>query len=450
MARVLRVTAGDGPIKIADGANHYRLIGLEITRPAGTPGPARLVAGLGQTDHFIVDRSWLHGAKQDETHVGLNVDGMTYAAVVDSYFSDFHCISATGACTDAHAVAGGVSNTQDGPFKIQNNFLEATGECVMFGGGPATMTPTDIEILHNHFWKPWQWMPGSANFVGGLDGKPFVVKNHLELKNAVRVLIEGNLMENNWGGFSQSGYSILLTPKNQHTLSGAYVCPLCQVTDVTIRYGHISHVAGGVQMATAYNGGMSGVPALAGERWSIHDLIFDDISKNYVGGGTLFMILNLWQVHPINTITINHVTGFPDPDAHALLIANVSSSVAPMTGFVFTNNLVGTGRYPVWNASSGGCAIADVPLTIMTKCFTAYTFLDNALVATPSAFPASVWPTGNMFPAAMSNVGFMNYNNGVGGNYQLTSNSPYKSKGLDGKDLGADVIGVNAALANVE
>ena len=79
------------------------------------------------------------------------------------------------------------------------------------------MTPTDIEILNNHFWKPWQWMKGSPNFVGGPNGNPFIVKNHLEIKNAVRVLVEANLMENSWGGFSQTGNGILLTPKNQHT-----------------------------------------------------------------------------------------------------------------------------------------------------------------------------------------------------------------------------------------
>jgi hypothetical protein len=41
----------------------------------------------------VVDRSWLHGALQDETHAGVKLSGMTNVAVVDSYFSDFHCIA---------------------------------------------------------------------------------------------------------------------------------------------------------------------------------------------------------------------------------------------------------------------------------------------------------------------------------------------------------------------
>src|SRR6202790_2894117 len=321
MAKVQNPTQGDGPFEFDNGPNYYRFIGLEVTRPAGALGTARFISGNGTTDHIIVDRSWLHGLSQEETRDGVGLNGMTYAAVVDSYFSDFHCISRTGACVDAHAIAGGTSNTQDGPFKIQNNFLEASGEAVLFGGGAANLTPTDIQLLNNHFWKPWQWMPGNPNFVGGPNGNPFIVKNHMELKNAVRVLVEANLMENSWGGFSQTGYAILLTPKNQHTLSGSNVCPLCQVTDVTIRYVHVSHAGGGLQMATVLSGnGTGGAPALAGTRWSIHDVVLDDLSSQYVGGGTAFEIMNEWPKNPLNTITINHVTAIPDSNSHMMLV----------------------------------------------------------------------------------------------------------------------------------
>jgi hypothetical protein len=448
MAKVQIHTQGDGPFQLAAGANYYRFIGLEITRPAGTPGSARLIAGQGTTDHLIVDRSWLHGALQDETHNGLSMGGMTNVAVVDSYFSDFHCIAVTGTCTDAHAISGGVSNTQDGPFKIQNNFLEASGEAILFGGGGATFTPTDIQILSNHFWKPWQWMPGNPNFIGGPDGHPFIVKNHFELKNAARVLVEANLMENSWGGFSQTGPGIVLTPKNSYGL-----CPQCQVTDVTIRYVHISHGGSGIQMATVLSGnGTGGYPALAGMRWSIHDVVLDDLSKNYVGGGTAFEIMNGWLANALNTLTINHVTAFPDPGSHLMIIGNLHYTTNPMYGLVFTNNLVITGKYPVWSTGGGpaSCAYKEVPIISIVKCFTTFTFNNNGLVATPPAFPPSTWPANNIFPQTINDVVFANFSNGNGGNYELQSSSPYKYKGTDGKDLGADIVGLNAALANVE
>src|SRR6202790_3464486 len=42
LAKVQNQAQGDGPFQFATGANYYRFIGLEITRPAGTPGTARL------------------------------------------------------------------------------------------------------------------------------------------------------------------------------------------------------------------------------------------------------------------------------------------------------------------------------------------------------------------------------------------------------------------------
>jgi hypothetical protein len=452
LAKVQIQTRGDGPFLLASGANFYRFVGLEVTRPNGTPGSARLLAGLGTSDHIIVDRSWFHGQQQDETHDGVNLNGMTNSAVIDSYFSDFHCISATGECVDSHAIAGGTSDTQDGPFKIQDNFLEASGEAVMFGGGAATLTPTDITITGNHFWKPWQWMKGNTPFVGGANGNPFIVKNHLELKNAIRVLVEANLMENSWGGFSQTGYGILLTPKNQHAHDGGNVCPLCQVTDITIRYVHVSHAGGGIQMATVLSGnGSGGAPALAGTRWSIHDVVLDDLNTKYVGGGTAFEMMNGWPKNPLNTVTINHVTAFPDPGSHVIIMGNTVKT-APMYNLVFTNNMVMTGQYPVWNTGGGSdsCAFKDVPITSINNCFTSNTFGNNGLVATPPAFPPSSWPANNLFPETVGDVQFVNFNNGNGGNYELQASSPYKNKGTDGKDLGADIVGLNDALANVE
>ena len=452
MAKVQIAVRGDGPFLLQAGANFYRFIGLEITRAAGTTGIARLLSGMGTADHIIVDRSWLHGNAQDETVDGMTLSGMTYAAIVDSYLTDFHCISSSGYCTDAHAISGGVGDNQDGPFKIQDNFIEAAGEGILFGGGSAKSAPADIEILGNHFWKPWQWMPGNTPFVGGPNGDPFIVKNHFELKNAVRVLIDGNLMENTWGGFTQTGYAILLGPKNQRAPHGRHICPRCEVTDVTVRYVQISHAGGGIMMATSISGNRSKGKgqALAGTRWSIHDVVLDDISARYVGEGDAFQLSNSWQKNPLNTVTISHVTGFPDATKTMMFVGDRINH-ARMYGLVFTNNLLLAARYPVWNTGGkGSCAISGVPVTTIKRCFTTFTFANNGFIASPPAFPPSKWPANNMFPATVDDVQFTNYNNGNGGNYQLLPGSPYKNKGSDGKDLGADIVTLEAELANVE
>jgi hypothetical protein len=361
-----------GPVTFQTGANHYRLIGLELTRPIGVKGAISLmsVAHGGTASYIVLDRTWLHGTTQDETHDGFDLTGTNYVAIVDSYFSDFHCTSVTGDCMEAHAISGGGGNHQDGPYAIQNNFLEASAQAILFGGTAATTTPTDITIHFNHFFKPWQWMKGNSPFQGGDSGNPFIVRHHLELKNAVRVLIENNLMEDVWGGFGEPGDAILLTPRNQHTALGN-VCPLCRVTDVTVRYTHISHAGGGIVVATGLSiPGKDGAPATSGTRFSIHDVVMDDISRKYLGWDGFFLVANMWPANPVNTITINHITGFQDSTGGILILGNLTSN-PEMYGFVFTNNLVTTGRYPVWNAGyDTSCAYADVPLTSINNCFT--------------------------------------------------------------------------------
>lgn len=450
----LVVTKLTGPVVLQNGANHYRFMGLELTRPVGTRGAATLmsVEAGGTANHIVVDRSWLHGTASDETKGGVSLAGTNNVAVVDSYFSDFHCTAVTGSCTEAHAVSGGSGNYQDGVYKIENNFLEASAQAILFGGAAATTTPTDITIRFNHFFKPWQWMKGSVPFQGGNSGNPFIVRHAMEFKNAIRVLAENNLMENVWGGFGESGDAVLLNPKNQHTKSGNNVCPTCQVTDITFRYTRICHAGGGIVIATVISGkGVGGAPALAGTRFSIHDVVMDDINKSYLGGGRLFSVANAWPSNPVNSITINHITGFPDVNGGVMTLGNEKMNPS-MYGFVFTNSIVTTGRYPVWNYGFGptSCAHADVPLTSISNCFTSYTFSSNGLIATPAQFPPASWPTGNAFASNPNDVQFVQYNNGNEGNYQLQASSPYRNIGTDGKDLGADIVGLNAALAGVE
>jgi len=438
-----------GPVIFQAGANHYRLIGLELVRMAGTKSAITLVSVKhgGHADHIVLDRSWLHGSVEDETRVGFNLSGTKYVAVVDSYFSDFHCIAITGECLEAHAVVGGIGDYQGGPYKIEDNFLEASGETIMFGGGRATTTPTDITIRSNHFFKPWQWLKGNSPFQGGRSGMPFIVRHALELKNAVRVLVENNLIENVWGGFGEWGTAILLNPRNQHSATGN-VCPICEVTDVTVRYTRISHASGGFEIDTAMSDGPDGAPAKAGTRFSIHDVVIDHISEKYLGWGRLFLVGNSWPSNPLNTITINHITGFSDPGEGILLLHN-PISYPKMYGFVFTNNIVTTGKSPIGNPGGGraSCAYADVPLTSLEDCFASFKFTNNALIADPSYDPPSLWPDGNLYVEDIQDVGFRSY---VGGNYQLQPTSSYKNRGTDGKDLGADIVGLNQALNGVE
>jgi hypothetical protein len=441
--------SGSGPLSFSSGAGHYRLLGLELTR-SSAPGPVyNLVQFGGSADHVVFDRLWLHGTPQDETVRGILLGASRSVAVVDSFFTDFHCVAKTGSCTDAQAVAGGLGDGPMGPYKIVDNFLEAAGQSIMFGGGRASMTPQDIEIRHNHMFKPLTWMKGQAGYVGGTDGNPFIVKNLFELKNAQRVLLEGNVLEDTWGGFSQVGFAILLTPKNQAG-KGNNLCPICQVTDVTVRYDSIRHVAAGVQIANGLAD--NGAAALAGERYSIHDVIIDDIDgAKYNGPGEFAQLSVAAGAAILQNVTINHVTVFP---ANRLFIVGDQLGKAPqMKNFVFTNSIVSAGVYPVWSTGGGGtanCAARNSPLSTFDACFSSYTFVANAIIAVPSSARAEKWPPKNFFPASEAVVRFSSYNGGNGGDYHLQPSSPYKGAGTDGKDLGADVDAVDSAIAGIE
>jgi hypothetical protein len=422
---------------------------LEVTRSASPLAVHNLIQFNGPADHVVFDRMWLHGTSQEETARGIMLGSSRYVAVVDSFFTDFHCVAKSGSCVEAQTIFGGIGDEPMGPYKIANNFLEASTQAILFGGGRATSVPRDIEVTHNHMFRPLTWMRGQPGYVGGRDGNPFVVKNIFELKNAQRVLLEGNVMEYAWGGFTQMGFAILLTPKSQAGEGGANLCPTCMVTDVTIRYNFISHVGAGLQIANAMSD--NGGAAQDGQRYSIHDIVIDDIDGTKYSGSSVFAQVSVSPGAPLlQNLTINHVTAFP---AHTLLVVGDMVAVStPMKNFIFTNNIVNAGAYPVWSTGGGpaNCAFHNSPLTTLNTCFSNYTFAANAIIALPPGAAGGSWPSHNFFPDSAGKVKFVNYNGGSGGDYHLQPSSPHKGKGTDGKDLGADIDAIRSATAGVE
>ncbi|HTZ59687.1 MAG TPA: Ig domain-containing protein [Acidobacteriaceae bacterium] len=439
-----------GPIQFLAGANHYRFIGLEITRLPEIGSTVDLVAmqdtTKGSGDHIILDRCWIHGTAQDETRRGVALGSMSYVGIVDSYFSDFHCTSISGTCTDASDIGGGAGNYSQSVWKIDDNFLEAAGESILLGGSAATIVPSDIEVRFNHFFKPLTWMKGTPGFVGGADGHPFVVKNHFELKNGTRILLEGNIFDDSWGGFTQHGHSIVLTPRNHYNrTTHLFDCGVCKVTDITIRYSTISHVGAGINLGNPLSFGQ---PAAGGGRYSIHDITIDDVEKQrFNGGGGLFMIINAWPANELNNIQITHVTGFPDPDGRILALQDVTPN-PKIPGFVFTDNIVTVPAIPVFGAGGGSanCDKNGQPISGLDGCFSNYVFTGNVLAGTPKDANTQ-WPEGNSVANSPAAVGFVKYANGNGGNYALSSSSPYRS--TSGSEPGADIATINAEIAGV-
>ena len=436
-----------GPVLFLDRANHYRFIGLEITRAVPNLHMRNLVQPEkpeDTADHLIFDRLWLHGTAQDETKGGIHLSGTTDIGIVDSFFTDFHCIAVHGTCQDSQAINGGGGDHPGGPYKIVNNFLEASGESIMFGGAPGTTTPADIEIRHNHLFKPILWKPSQPGFVGAADGSPFIVKNCLELKNAQRVLFEGNVLENTWGGFTQAGFAIVLTPTNQ-----GGQCPECRVTDITLRYNTISHAGGAMDIANVT--GKAQAPSSGGERYSIHDLVFDDIDNlTYKGFGSLALIISV--APPLNSVRLDHITAFPP--RVLMTILNTSDK---LKNFSFTNSIVTVGNAGVFGAGGGpaNCTQgARTPAAILNSCFAGLVFKNNLIIGGPG-----MWPSGNREVGDPSAAGFRDFRDGRGGDYRLCPKghgvagckkpSPALGAATNGRDAGADMEAVKRATDGV-
>jgi hypothetical protein len=232
-----------------------------------------------------------------------------------------------------------------------------------------------------------------------------------------------------------------LTPKNQ----GGHLCPLCQVTDVTIRYITISHVGGVFQIANGLDN-PTGAPPLQGQRYSIHDVIADDIEQvKYAGHGSFAQISTI--PNPLlRDVKIDHVTAFP---AHVLLNVGAPTGVK-MAGFELTNSIVTSADSPLTSTvGDASCAKSDVPLIIMLQCFSASSFSSNVILGVPAKYPPSQWPSGNQFYSSPEHVGFANFNGGNGGDYHLLPSSPAKGAASDGRDLGANLDAVLAAISTV-
>jgi len=435
--------------------DHIRFIGIAWLKAEGkqlvdfveAPGALKV----------IFDRNYAHGNSGEETRRFISLDNASYVAIVESWVDEMHCIALTGTCTDAQAIAGGADTVASGPFKIVNNTLSAAGENILLGGGSATNTPCDAEIRTNYMYKPISWNPNDPTYGGVL----YVVKNLFELKNACRVLFEGNYLANNWGGFTQIGSAIMIGPKNQEGTTGANLCPVCFISDLVMRYNYITTAAGGFELYNVRTVALGGWAA-GGHNYSIHDMIFDNL-----GYATCYECsLNLGQVSSgylstdpppiadvmhdvlINHLTIVNVPTWPPAGAkreYAMMImdgvpASNVSATPQMSNIVYENSLFGGGNYGFYPTGGGSdnCSVAPKNLAAMiADCWAGNSLFSGNLVVAYTG--KSTWPNGNLFSTSWSNVDFVNYNNGAGGDYHLAEGSPFKGLGLDGTDPGADI-----------
>jgi hypothetical protein len=408
----------DPAIRTAAGAHHYAFIGIEVTTTSpiheGTVNLIDLEA-QGQTTlervptDIIVYRCYIHGTPDGNIRRGIALNGARIA-IVGSYFSDFHDRG-----SDSQAIMGW---NGPGPFTIVGNYLEAAGVNLMFGGGDPTidqLVPSDIVIRGNHFFKPLSWKVGHPSYAG----TPWSVKSLFELKNARRVLVNGNVFENNWTGADQGGFAIVFTPRNQEGTA-----QWSTVQDVTFTHNVVRHSTAGINIL----GWDNLRPSQQLQRILVKNNLFHDIGEfpDTVFGfftGMLFLVSD----GPADLI-IDHNTAFHT--GNPIFASTFVGSRWPASGFVFTNNII---------LHNQGVSGAGTPQETLNLRFPGYLFTRNVLVGGDE----SQYPSGNFFPATLDEVGFVDR---ARGDYRLAAASPYRHAGTDGKDIGADIAALEAAL----
>lgn len=373
---------GGAVISTAPGAHHFRLVGLAF-RPAGSLSQEGKtlnslinfgVAGRRSDElphHLIIERCLLLGDPALGTRRGVILNSAE-SAVVDSYFSNFKV-----AGEDAQAI---IAWAGPGPYRIQNNYLEAAGENLMFGGADPDipgLVPADIEVRGNHIAKPLAWRGNS----------PWTVKNLLELKNARRVLIDGNLFEHNWSQ-SQNGFSILFTVRNQD--GGA---PWSVVEDVTFSNNIVRRVARGVNVLGYDDSHRS----RQSRRISLRNNLFADLGGAW-GAGDFLQILD-----GTDAVIVEHNTVLNDGNV-------LFSEGRPHWGFRFINNIVLHRKYGMAGTDSA------LGMAVLARYFPDATVSGNWIVAGPP----ELYPDGNDFPSSIDVVGF---NHPAAGDYRIAASS---------------------------
>ena len=331
------------------------------------------------SSHVVLLRSHLAGTPTGEVGHAFYAAGSDHIAAVGNVIEEIHCKAGSqGKCSDAQGFLAGCGNSGAG-FLVENNLIEASTEGILFGGCGAGNSATDAIIERNHIVKPLKWMIGQPNYVG----TAFTVKNSLEFKNVNRALVQYNLFENSWGGFTQDGYCLLLTVKNQ---SGQ--APNAQVSNVIVRYNKC--IAGsGLQFAAARDTPPpANASSLGTVNASVHDNLFI-VDPKFVSSRGIDLQLTLQD--PASTaqftgINISNNSWTSAANAALMLGAHPAGSL------VFANNILFAGNYdavstgaPAPDCSQGG---NKKPAQMLTACWASVSWTNNFVVGGNQNWPA--------------------------------------------------------------
>jgi len=439
LARGGRVSPADAPLMakivvpsavpafdFGPGTHHYRVIGLEFVPAAGIYPFQLLQIGTYETTasampaYIEIDRCYIHGDAAVGGKNGIVLSGVN-VTVSNSYLAGF-----TSTSQETHAIVSWAG----GPYNIINNYLQASGVNLLFGGATPLIAgeyPKDVRIQRNHIHKLLSWKPSDASY----GGVPYLSKNLLEIKFGRRFLIDGNVLENSWFP-PELGRGIVLA---MYTQDGQV--PWATIEDIRITRNILKNLGAGM-LIFGKDVDTVGRPGLT-RNVLVQDNILtgilganSDPGQTYNSTGVFFTVHNA-----VENLQVLHNT-YEGSGRALVRLARVLDWPVPLgPGFQFSYNLGrrnGSGVSDDEGREGTAALNAGAP--------TGYVFRENVIEGgTPGLYPA-----GNYFPAAQSEVGYANL---ALKDLRLTAQSPYFRRGSDGKDLGADAAAVYQATQGV-
>ena len=387
MATIVAGILGRPAVSAANGAHHYRFIGIEFTAASSFYNYGLVTLGSGEAQaaklpHDIeIDRSYFHPHKTGTTRRGLALNAAN-TTIKNSYFEGF---AFSGEETQGICGWTGTRNV-----RVINNYIEGGAENIMFGGADpysADLTPTDIEVSGNHLNKPAHW-----------NGKT-TVKTIFELKNAKRVQFTGNLLTNNW-----QGSAFRITVRNQD--NGA---PFSTIEDVVIKDNIIDGAGEGLNIL----GKDDTYPSRTLKRLTIANNLFLNIGGGNGFEGSGYFI----QIADGEDVTVENNTVFNK--------GNITTFYGTVPrNFVFRDNITGHGNYGIH-------APFDMASDVAKAMFQNNVFMNlNGVSAGDYAFPS-----GNEIVSSIADIGFVDPSLKE---FRLAPTSKFKGKGRNGTNIGYD------------
>lgn len=411
--------------------SYYRFIGLDFESTGDNDNGPLVVLGsnnTAETSHrIIVDRSIFHGGATWNDKYGLFLESYD-SAVIDSYIYEFHMVS------DGESKAILLPCTGHGPYLLNHNYLEAAGENVMLGGGgPGNCL--DVTITNNYFFKPETWNPSDPSY-GGIHWN---VKNLFEVKSCSRCLIQGNVYLNNWVD-GQPGPAVPIwgvTSTNTGALADNITFQLNIIRNTPTAINNPGCDSDGVGNTCASTGGIS-----------THNVTFqNNLFDGLFGSG--FTCIQQWGVANGKDSHNTCVYQSSSPNSYTLHGFGTTEGFPEMSNFIFNDNIGESNSSATIAIVSDGCCFGNAAFADMSS---SHTTLNDAIVGTDS----TTEPPTYISLANWAAVKFVNYNNGINGDYRLCTGtnlpaspcsgaSPLHNAASDGTDVGANIPAVISA-----